>query len=257
VADPTPLLEVSNLQVAYDGAGLGVQDLSIRVPRGSVIALLGTNGAGKTTTLRAISGFLPSDIARVRSGSIVFDGRDLGRMPPHRRVALGMSIVPERNKVFRSLTVEENLRVTARPRRGGRSVAELLEYIYDLFPSLESRRATAAGFLSGGERQMLGISRALMVDPTLLLADEVSLGIAPNLVIQLLDALRRINKEWGVTIVVVEQNAAAALRIADHVYVLENGEVQLDGDPAELVARKDFASIYLGVGADEPGKETA
>jgi branched-chain amino acid transport system ATP-binding protein len=104
---------------------------------------------------------------------------------------------------------------------------------------------------------MLGISRALMVDPTLLLADEVSLGIAPNLVIQLLDALRRINKEWGVTIVVVEQNAAAALRIADHVYVLENGEVQLDGDPAELVARKDFASLYLGVGADESDKETA
>jgi branched-chain amino acid transport system ATP-binding protein len=258
VPETSTLLEISHLQVAYDGAGLGVVDLSISVPRGSVVALLGTNGAGQTTTLRAVSGFLPSDIARVKSGSIVFDGTPMRNLPPHRRVAMGMSIVPERNKVFRSLTVEENLRVTSRPRKGGHSAAELYDYIYGLFPALKARRETAAGFLSGGERQMLGIGRALMVDPVLLLADEVSLGIAPNLVVELVDALRRINVEWGVTIVVVEQNAAAALRIADHVCVLENGEVQLEGTPTELLRRPDFASLYLGVdGGDDKRKVTA
>lgn len=251
----TPLLQVTNLQVAYEGAGLGVVDLSIRVDEGSVVALLGTNGAGKSTTLRAISGFLPSDIARVRSGSIHFAGRSMGALPPHRRVSMGMSIVPERTKVFRSLSVEENLRVCARERNGGRRSAEIIDAIYELFPALHQRRATAAGFLSGGERQMLGIGRALMVDPSLLLADEVSLGIAPNLVIELLSALRRINQEWGVTILLVEQNAAAALRIADHVYVLDNGTVSLEGSPAQLLRRSDFASLYLGVGSTTDGQE--
>jgi len=243
------VLEIKDLKVAYEGAGLGVQGLSMRAERGEIVALLGANGAGKTTTLRAISGFLPMDIAKVTAGSIAFDGRELGNMAPHRRVKLGMSIVPERSKVFRFLTVEENLKVCARSGTA-HSPTETIELIYDLFPKLVDRRTVSAGFLSGGERQMLGIGRALMTDPSLLLADEVSLGIAPNLVIELLDTLRRINKERGITIVVVEQNAGAALRVADRVYVLENGKTILEGTPRELVQREDFFSVYFGLEGD-------
>lgn len=240
------LLEVKNLKVKYHGAGLGVQGLNITVDKGEIVALLGANGAGKTTTLRAISGFIPGDVARVIDGTVRFGGRLLGTMAPHRRVALGMAIVPERNKVFRTLTVEENLKVTAMP-KGRTTSAELTDSVYDLFPALTRRRATAAGLLSGGERQMLGIGRALMADPTLLLADEISLGIAPNLVIELLASLRRINHERGVTVIVVEQNAAAALRVADRVYLLENGAVSLEGTPRELLQRPDFFSLYFGI----------
>ena len=243
------VLEVKGLKVAYEGAGLGVQGLDLKVRQGEIVALLGANGAGKTTTLRAISGFLPSDIARITAGTIVFNGRPMGSLPPHRRVALGMSIVPEREKVFRLLTVEENLKVSAKT-TGGHNTAQTLELIYELFPSLVSRRSVAAGFLSGGERQMLGIGRALMGNPTLLLADEISLGIAPNLVLQLLDTLKRINKERGTTIVLVEQNAGAALRIADRVYVLDNGTNSLEGTPGELLRREDFFSMYFGLEGD-------
>ncbi|MDF2442527.1 MAG: branched-chain amino acid transport system ATP-binding protein [Subtercola sp.] len=243
------VLEIKDLKVAYEGAGLGVQGLSMRADRGEIVALLGANGAGKTTTLRAISGFLPMDIAKVTAGSISLNGRDLGHMAPHRRVKLGMSIVPEREKVFRFLTVEENLKVCARSGTANKP-ADTLELIYDLFPKLVDRRGVSAGFLSGGERQMLGIGRALMTDPSLLLADEVSLGIAPNLVVELLDTLRRINRERGITIVVVEQNAGAALRVADRVYVLENGKTILEGTPRELIQREDFFSVYFGLEGD-------
>lgn len=240
------LLEVKDLKVGYDGAGLGVQGLSFSVNEGEIVALLGANGAGKTTTLRAVSGFLPSDIARVTAGSVSFQGRVLGTMAPHRRVKRGMAIVPERDKVFRFLTVEENIRVSAMNNRG-HDVAKTVDLIYELFPALKNRRTTAAGLLSGGERQMLGISRALMSNPSLLLADEVSLGIAPNLVLQLLETLKRINKERGITIVLVEQNAGAALRIADRVLVLENGRSVMEGTPKELLQREDFFAKYFGI----------
>jgi branched-chain amino acid transport system ATP-binding protein len=240
------MLAIDNLSVAYEGAGLGVHGLSLNVNRGEVVALLGANGAGKSTTLRAVSGFLSFDIAKVTAGSITFDGKPLGLTAPHKRVSLGMSIVPEREKVFRFLTVEENLKVCAKT-SGGHNVAETIAFIYDLFPALYERRSVSAGFLSGGERQMLGIGRALMANPTMLLADEVSLGIAPNLVVQLLDTLRRLNKERGITILLVEQNAAAALRIADRVYVLENGRAVMEGTPQELLRREDFFHIYFGL----------
>jgi branched-chain amino acid transport system ATP-binding protein len=240
------LLEVKDLKVAYEGAGLGVQGLSFSVDQGEIVALLGANGAGKTTTLRAVSGFLPSDIARVTAGSVSFQGQLLGTMAPHRRIAKGMAIVPERDKVFRFLTVEENIRVSAMNSRGHK-VAETIDLIYELFPALKDRLKTSAGLLSGGERQMLGISRALMSNPTLLLADEVSLGIAPNLVLQLLETLKRINKERGITIVLVEQNAGAALRIADRVLVLENGRSVMEGTPKELLRREDFFAKYFGI----------
>jgi branched-chain amino acid transport system ATP-binding protein len=242
----TPLLQIRGLEVAYKGAGLGVQGLDLDVHEGEVVALLGANGAGKTTTLRAITGFLPGDIARVSSGSVVFDGQRMGSMSPHKRVRRGMSIVPEREKVFRSLTVEENLRVCARPSDTS-DPAETMELIYTLFPALVERKEVSAGYLSGGERQMLAVGRALMTGPKLLLADEVSLGIAPNLVVQMLDTLRRVNQERGTTILIVEQNAAAALRVADRVYVLEHGRAVLEGTPRELLKRDDFFAVYFGL----------
>lgn len=246
------LLAIRDLKVAYAGAGLGVQGLSLDVRAGEIVAMLGANGAGKTTTLRAISGFLPGDIARVSGGTIHFNGRKLGTSSPHVRVRQGMSIVPEREKVFRTLTVDENLQVCA---RGGNS-KQTFELIYDLFPALAERRDVTAGLLSGGERQMLAIGRALMSEPKLLLADEVSLGIAPGLVLQLLDKLKQINQERGVTILVVEQNAAAALRVADRVYVLEHGAAVLEGTPKELLQREDFFSVYFGL-RDDPSHEVA
>ena len=248
------MLRVRDLEVAYEGAGLGLQGLDLHVDQGEVVALLGANGAGKSTTLRAISGYLSSEIARVTAGSVEFGGRILGSKPPHARVAAGMAIVPEREKVFRYLTVEENLRICARQPRA-RDAAQTLAFVFELFPALQTRRHVAAGFLSGGERQMLGIGRALMAGPRLLLADEISLGIAPNLVIQLLDTLRRLNRETGITILLVEQNAAAALRIADRVYVLENGRAVMEGTPKELLRREDFFASYFGVDADEEGTE--
>jgi branched-chain amino acid transport system ATP-binding protein len=238
-------LEVTGLEVAYAGAGLGVQGVSLRVEPGQVVAMLGANGAGKTTTLRAISGFLPSDSAHMTRGSITYGGRALGKLAPHRRAGLGVTLVPEREKVFRHLTVEENLKVSATRRGDARGLTAL---VYELFPALDGRRKTAAGFLSGGERQMLGIGRALMAAPDLLLADEVSLGIAPNLVITLLDALRQVNEKRGTGILVVEQNAAAALRVADYVYILESGRVTIEGTPAELLRRTDVTSLYFGTG---------
>jgi len=188
----------------------------------------------------------------VTRGSVSLAGRTLGKLPPHRRAAMGLSIVPERDKVFRQLTVEENLKVSSGWRKDG-SDRELTAMVYDLFPALQARRRTAAGFLSGGERQMLGIGRALMADPKLLLADEVSLGIAPNLVVTMLDALREINAVRSTAILLVEQNAAAALRIADYVYILENGRVTAEGSPRELLARADVTALYFGGDADDDG----
>jgi branched-chain amino acid transport system ATP-binding protein len=245
----TPLLQVRGLEVAYTGAGLGVHGLDLDVHKGEVVALLGANGAGKSTTLRAISGFLPGDIARVTAGSIEFDGARLGNMSPHKRVRLGMSIVPEREKIFRTLTIEENLRVCMTSK--GHDTGATMDLIYKLFPALVERRSVSAGYLSGGERQMLAVGRALMTNPQLLLADEISLGIAPGLVVQMLDTLRQINREQGTTILVVEQNAAAALRIADRVYVLENGSVVLQGTPHDLLQRDDFFSVYFGLADSE------
>lgn len=247
------LLEVSDLEVSYKGAGLGVQGLSMHIQQGEIVAMLGANGAGKTTTLRAISGFLPGDIARVSAGKIVFDGLDVGSSAPHKRARRGMSIIPERDKVFRELTIEENLQVCAL----GSGASKTQELIYEMFPALAARRSVAAGYLSGGERQMLAIGRALMSGPKLLLADEVSLGIAPGLVVQLLDTLRRINEEQGVTILVVEQNAAAALRVADRVYVLEHGNTVLEGTPRDLLQREDFFSVYFGLADDDHENEAA
>lgn len=247
-----PILKLEGVAVAYRGAGLGVHGLDLEVAPGEIVAMLGANGAGKTTTLRAISGFLPGDIARLSAGKVFFHGRVMGTQAPHRRTRAGMGIVPEREKVFRLLSVEDNLKVCASS-RGGHDPASTMELIYELFPSLYERRTVDAGFLSGGERQMLAIGRALMTGPDLLLADEISLGIAPGLVVSLLDTLRRINREKGTAILLVEQNAAAALRVADRAYVLEHGRAVMHGTPRELLAREDFFAAYFGLSDAEDG----
>lgn len=241
------LLRLEKVEVTYHRVVTAVQGVSLEVPQGSVVALLGTNGAGKTTTLRAISGFIGLDDARVTEGSIVYKGERIENLPPHAVTSRGIALVPERGKVFENLTVDENL-AAAVPRRGVRSEKDL---VYEYFPALVRLRRRAAGYLSGGERQMLGIGAALMCGPELLLVDELSLGLAPLAVEELGRALRAIRERLGTTLLIVEQNAQAALDLADHAYVIENGRIVLDGSAERLRAHQDIREFYLGTGGGE------
>jgi branched-chain amino acid transport system ATP-binding protein len=215
------------------------------VPRGAIVSILGANGAGKTTTLRAIGGFLRSEAARISGGSVELEGLPVTRKPPHWIAKRGIAIVPERDKVFASLTVQENL--ASVPTLPGHNREEMYEFVLDLFEPLTGRLSQRAGFLSGGERQMLAVARALLLEPKLLLADELSFGIAPVMVGRLLDALRTVNEQRGTSILLVEQNAAAAFAIASRVYVLENGRVSLEGSPAELETSSEIRRVYFGI----------
>ena len=253
------LLDVNKLEVVYHRAAIAIQGVSLRVPRGQIVALLGTNGAGKTTTLRAISGFLGADDAQITDGTVTYRGRAVNGRPPYELARRGLVLVPEREKVFETLTVEENLLASARRRasiRGGslgragaggeRSVGR--DLVYQYFPVLVQRRRQIAGYLSGGERQMLAIGGALLCQPTVLLVDELSLGLAPLVVQHLMELLQRLRAELGITILLVEQNVAAALEVADYGYVMENGRVVYDGTPARLLAHEDVQEFYLGMG---------
>src|SRR3954469_21677075 len=237
------LLKVEKLEVTYHRLITAVQGVSLEVPKGSIVVLIGNNGAGKSTTLRAISGFLGLDDDRVTEGSIAFAGKELKNMTPHRVSRLGIALVPERSKVFENLSVEENLQVVvgaAAPRR---------DLVYELFPALRNLRHRQSGYLSGGERQMLAIGSALMGSPKLLLIDELSLGLAPLVVQELVSRLRTIRERFDTTMLVVEQNALVALQLADYGYVMENGRVVLDGTPERLRAHGDVQEFYLGGGA--------
>jgi branched-chain amino acid transport system ATP-binding protein len=244
-ARPAPLLRVEQLEVVYDHVQLAVQGLSMQVGQNEIVAVLGTNGAGKTSTLRAITGFLPVDDAEVTDGRVVFDGEDVTNQAPHHQVRRGLVLVPERDKVFTTLTVEENLAVVGGGRRGT-SVSEGLEQVNEFFPNLLKRRRQLAGYLSGGERQMLAIARALLLSPKILHVDELSFGLGPRVVEALMLTLRQIRDLQGMTILLVEQNALAALRIADYVYVLENGRVVFDGTPERVNEHEDVREFYLG-----------
>ena len=238
------LLRVDQLEVVYHRVLTAVQGVSLNVDRGQIVALLGTNGAGKTTTLRAISGFIGMDDARVTAGSVLHKGQRLENRPPHEITARGIALVPERNKVFENLTVAENLQV---PRvAAGSDAARQRERVYEYFPALARLRSREAGYLSGGERQMLAIGSALMCAPELLLVDELSLGLAPLVVEELMQRLGAIRDELGMTLLLVEQNTAIALDFADYGYVLENGRVVLDGDPQRLRGHQDIQEFYLG-----------
>ena len=240
----TPLLELENVEVVYHRVATAVQGVSLRVPERSIVALLGTNGAGKTTTLRAVSGFLGGDDARVVAGRIVFRGEVITGRMPHEVARRGLVLVPERDKVFETLTVGENLDAVVPGRR--RLVTR--EQVFHYFPVLAERRRQLAGYLSGGERQMLALASALLCQPELLLVDELSLGLAPAIVETLMALVRRLRDELGTAVLLVEQNAAAALAVADAGYVLEHGRIVYDGSVERLLAHEDIREFYLGVG---------
>jgi branched-chain amino acid transport system ATP-binding protein len=234
------MLEIRNLHVSYGGIA-ALHGISLEVPAGSIVTLIGGNGAGKSSTLRAISG-----IAKVASGSIVFEGREITNKPAHEIVALGLAHSPEGRMVFSNLTVLENLHMGAHLRRDRNAISSDLERIFSLFPRLKERLQQAAGTLSGGEQQMLAIARALMSKPKCLLLDEPSLGIAPILVQTIFSRIVEINRELGLTILLVEQNANLALRIASYGYVLETGRIILNDSTENLRTNPAIRSAYLG-----------
>jgi branched-chain amino acid transport system ATP-binding protein len=233
------LLSIDNLRSAY-GRIEALHGVSLEVRSGEIVSLIGANGAGKTTLLCAISGVQP-----ITAGSIRLQGRAIDRMPSHRRVALGITQVPEGRQLFAPLSVEDNLALGAWSRRAGNSIPELAR-IYELFPMLAARRTSPAGALSGGQQQMLAIGRALMARPRLLLLDEPSMGLAPILVDQTFEIIRKLKVE-GLTILLVEQNAFAALAIADRAYVLESGRVTASGSAAQIKVDQRVREAYLGV----------
>ena len=238
-----PLLQVDKIEVVYKRVITAVQGVTLSVGERQIVTILGTNGAGKTTTLRAISGFLGIDDARITEGTVTFKGTRIENEPPHKITGRGIVLVPEREKVFPNLTVAENL--AAPVSRAARSD----ERSYHFFPRLAELRGRIAGLLSGGERQMLAIGAALMCRPQLLLVDELSLGLAPVVVQDLTRRLRSIRDELGIGILLVEQSAAAALEIADYAYVMENGRVVLDGNRERLRGHQDVQEFYLGQAA--------
>ena len=234
------MLEVRHLEVRY-GDLIGVADVSLGVPAGGVVALLGANGAGKTTTLNAIAG-----LARAHSGSIAWQGQPIEHLPAYAIVRRGLTLSPEGWQLFVQQTVEQNLLLGATPLSDRRRIGPLLERVYALFPQLIERRRQRAGTLSGGERQMLAVGRALMSEPKLLLLDEPSLGLAPAIVENLYESLARLHRE-GLTLLLAEQSIELALEIADHAYVLQVGRSVLDGPAAELADNPEVQRIYLGI----------
>jgi len=241
------MLRLNNVEVIYSDVILVLKGLSLEVPAGEIVALLGANGAGKTTTLKAISGLLKTEDGRVTDGRIELGERRIDGLDPEEICRLGIVQVMEGRKVLESLTVEENLRIGAYTRRDPDGVRRDLETIYAYFPRLVERRTQLAGYLSGGEQQMLVIGRALMANPKLLLLDEPSLGLAPLLVREIFDIIQKINVERGTTILLVEQNAQIALGIAHRGYIMENGRIVLDGPAAKLRGNADVREFYLGL----------
>lgn len=236
-------LQVENLEVVYDDVMLVLRGVSLAVPPGAVVALLGANGAGKTTLLRAISGLLDVHDGKVTKGAITLDDKPIHRLRPAAIVRRGVTQVMEGRRIFAELGVEENLRLGAHTRPRG--VGAALDRVYDMFPVLAERRRSVAGYLSGGEQQMVAMGRAMMSNPRFLLLDEPSLGLAPRLVEQIRDLIIQINRT-GTGVLLVEQNATMALSVAAHGYVLETGKVVLDSPAATLLADSDIREFYLG-----------
>ena len=235
-----PMLEVQSLCVKY-GALTAVRSVSFSVGKGELVALIGSNGAGKSSTLKAIAG-----LVRAEAGTVRIDGRDITALPPEQRVIQGVALSPEGRRLFGRMTVLENLLVGAHAVRSSARSAETLERIFTLFPRVRERRSQLAGSLSGGEQQMVAIGRALMAQPRLLMLDEPSLGIAPKVVAEIAQAIRQLNED-GMSIILVEQNARLALRLAHHAHALERGEVAVSGKGAELLDDPFVRKAYLGV----------
>jgi branched-chain amino acid transport system ATP-binding protein len=241
------VLSLNNIEVIYDNVILVLKGVSLAVRDGGITALLGGNGAGKTTTLKAISGLLRMERGEVTKGTIELGGQRIDRLAPFEVVARGVVQVFEGRRVLEHLSVEENLIAGAHTQRHGGSVRQGIQRVFEYFPQLGERRAVQAGYLSGGEQQMLVIGRALMSNPRVMLLDEPSLGLAPMLVEEIFRIVRRLNREQNLTVMLVEQNAAVALAIADHGYVMENGRIVLEGDAGQLQHNADIKEFYLGL----------
>ena len=242
------LLSVNNIEVIYDHVILVLKGVSFDVPQGGIVTLLGANGAGKTTTLKAISNLLKAERGDVTKGSIEYQGERIDVLTPHDLVKKGVVQVMEGRHCFEHLTVEENLMTGAYTRSDGRAaVADDLDMVYAYFPRLKERRRAQAGYTSGGEQQMIAIGRALMAKPSMILLDEPSMGLAPQLVEEIFGIVARLNTDEGVTFLLAEQNTNMALRFADHGYILENGRIVLDGKAADLRENEDVKEFYLGL----------
>ncbi len=245
------VLDVINIEVIYNHVILVLKGVSLEVPRGDIVAILGANGAGKTTTLKAISNLLKAERGEVTKGSIEFENDRVDTMTANELVKRGCIQVMEGRHCFEHLTVEENLMTGAFTRRDGRAaIAADLEKVYAYFPRLQERRSSLAGYISGGEQQMTAIGRALMSQPTMILLDEPSMGLAPQLVEEIFEIVRDLNKKEKVSFLLAEQNTNIALRYADYGYILENGRVVMDGTGGELRENEDVKEFYLGVAGD-------
>jgi branched-chain amino acid transport system ATP-binding protein len=245
-----PILSVNNIEVIYDHVILVLKGVSLTVPSGSIVALLGANGAGKTTTLKAISNLLRAERGDVTKGGIEYRGERVDRLSPNELVRKGVIQVMEGRHCFGHLTVEENLLTGAYTRADGRAAIEAdIEMVYGYFPRLKERRRSQAGYTSGGEQQMTAIGRALMAKPSTILLDEPSMGLAPQLVEEIFEIVRKLNEERKVTILLAEQNTNVALRYAHHGYILENGRVVMEGSAAALRENEDVKEFYLGLSA--------
>ena len=250
---PTPatatnsILSVSNIEVIYDHVILVLKGVSLEVPKGGIVAILGANGAGKTTTLKAISNLLRAERGDVTKGTIEFNGQRVDRLSANDMVKRGCIQVMEGRHCFEHLTVEENLMTGAYTRSDNAAVKRDLEMVYTYFPRLAERKKSLAGYTSGGEQQMTAIGRALMSNPQMILLDEPSMGLAPQLVELIFEITKKINKEQGVSVLLAEQNTTVALRYAQYGYILENGRVVMDGDAKDLAENEDVKEFYLGI----------
>jgi branched-chain amino acid transport system ATP-binding protein len=242
------LLDVNNIEVVYNDIVQVLRGVSLSVPEGGIVSLLGTNGAGKTTTLRAISGLLKPENGFIKDGYVKFDGKDITNVLGTQVVKLGAVMVPEGRRVFKHLTVEENIRVGSITRKdGSQKIRADNDKMYDHFPRLSKITNRLAGYCSGGEQQMIAIARALMAAPKMLMLDEPSLGLAPLLVKEIFQNVETINRELGTTILVVEQNAKIALQVSDYAYIMESGKIVLEGPSKELKDNPDVKEFYMGI----------
>lgn len=247
----SPPLVVNNIEVIYDHVILVLKGVSLKVPEGGIVALLGANGAGKTTTLKAISNLLGAERGEVTKGEILFRGKQIEKLTPNELVKRGVIQVMEGRHCFEHLTVEENLMTGAYTRTDGKAaVQESLEKVYTYFPRLRERRTSQAGYTSGGEQQMTAIGRALMANPNTILLDEPSMGLAPQLVEEIFEIVKELNQKEGVSILLAEQNTMVALKYADYGYILENGRIVMDGDAAGLRENPDVKEFYLGLAGE-------
>jgi branched-chain amino acid transport system ATP-binding protein len=245
-AGQPPLLSLNNVEVIYDSVALAIKGVSVQVPQGGMVALLGANGAGKSTLLKAISGLLTAERGLVTRGEVFFMGKDIGALAPQARVRMGIVQVLEGRRVFEHLTPDENL-VAASAVQGSRAdMQRNRDMVYSYFPRLHERRQAESGYLSGGEQQMLAIGRALMTQPKLLMLDEPSLGLAPFLVAEIFDIVKRINAKEGLSVLLVEQNALAALEVVSRGYLMENGRIVMHDSADAMKKNPDIQEFYLG-----------